>query len=253
MATVTWGEDLAAIYDDVYEQGARPESLDPLVDLLTELAGDRPALELAVGTGRVALALHGRGVAVSGIELSPAMADRMAAKPGADVVPVVLGDMATVRVERPRGGFGLVYLVASSIMNVTTQQEQVAVFRNAAAHLGPGGSFVVEVVVPRPEEVPAGAIGRVFRLTDEHVGVETYDDPVGQIASSHHWMRVQGRLTTHAAPYRYVWPSELVLMGELAGLRLRDRWADWTRGPFTAQSPRQVAVFEKPEGADGPR
>ena len=131
-------------------------------------------------------------------------------------------------------------------MNVTTQREQVAVFANAAAHLEPGGCFVVEVAVPQLRRVPPGELGRVFEMRPDHVAIETFDDLVGQVTWSHHWMDVQGRLVRHAAPYRYVWPSELDLMAELAGLRLRDRWAGWSHEPFTSDSTSQVAVFERP-------
>jgi hypothetical protein len=156
--------------------------------------------------------------------------------------------MATTRVA---GGFALVYLVANTIMNVTTQDEQLAVFANAAAHLEPGGRFVVEVGVPQLRSVPRGEVGRVFTLDPDHVGIETYDDLVGQIAWSHHWMEAGGRLVRHSAPYRYVWPSELDLMARIAGLRLRERWAGWDRSLFTSDSGSQVAVFEKvPESGE---
>lgn len=147
--------------------------------------------------------------------------------------------------KRVPGTFKLVYLVANTIMNVTTQQDQMAVFANAAAHLEPGGRFVVEVIVPQLRSVPQGEIGRIFNLDPDHVGIETFDDLVGQIAWSHHWMEVDGRLVRHSAPYRYVWPSELVLMAAMAGFRLRDRWAGWDQAPFTSASTSQVAVFEK--------
>ncbi len=143
------------------------------------------------------------------------------------------------------GEFALVYLVYNTIMNVTTLDEQVAVFANAAAHLEPGGCLVVEVVVPQLRRLPHGEMARVFTMEPDHVGVETFDDPVGQISWSHHWMNVDGRFIGHSAPYRYVWPAELDLMGRLAGFRLRDRWADWSGAEFTAGSASQVAVFEK--------
>jgi SAM-dependent methyltransferase len=223
--------------------------LGPTVDVLAELAqtgaasADRGgrALEFAVGTGRVALPLAGRGVSVSGIELSPHMAEVLRAKPGADTVRVTLGDMTTTRAD---GRFDLVYLVFNTIMNVTTQDEQIAVCANAAAHLLPGGRFVVEVGVP---EVPGAAgPGRVFDLSAGHVGIDTVDDPVGQILSSHHWTLIGGRWVRHSAPYRYVWPSELDLMARLAGLRLENRWSGWDRAPFTAASTSQIAVYRKP-------
>ena len=237
-----WDQDIAEVYDAIYTAKFDETVLRPMVDLLAELAGDGPALELAVGTGRVALPLSKRGISMTGIELSPHMAERLRAKPGADAVPVVIGDMTTTRVP---GTFTLVYLVANTLMNVTTQDEQLAVFANAAAHMDQGGCFVVELVVPQLRGVPRGERGRVFTLDADHVGVETFDDLVGQIAWSHHWMEVGGRLVRHSAPYRFVWPSELDLMARLAGLRLRNRWADWKRAPFTSESTSQVAVFEK--------
>lgn len=242
MGSIVWDQDIAEVYDAVYAAMFDDAVLRPMVDLLAELAGAGPALELAAGTGRVALPLSERGIPVSAIELSPHMADRLRAKPGADAVAVTIGDMTTTRVP---GTFELVYLVANTIMNVTTQDEQVSVFANAAAHLRPGGCFVVELVVPQLRAVPRGEMGRVFTLDADHVGIETFDDLVGQIAWSHHWMEVEGRLVRHAAPYRFVWPSELDLMARLAGLRLRSRWADWERSAFTSDSSRQVAVFEK--------
>lgn len=238
-----WGRTIAAAYDATSAPMFDPAVLDPAVDLLAELAGGGAALELAVGTGRVALPLSARGVPVSGIELSPHMAEQLRAKPGAEAVPVTVGDMTSARVP---GSFRLVYLVWSSLMNVTTQDEQLATFENAAAHLEPGGCFVVEVAVPHLPDVTRGDVGRVFTLEPDHIGIDTLDDLVGQITSSHHWMQVDGRLVHHSAPYRYVWPSELDLMARCAGLRLRDRWSDWTRSPFTAESQTQVAVFEKP-------
>jgi SAM-dependent methyltransferase len=239
---VVWGRDLAEVYDAVYSAKQEPSVLDPMLDFLAELAHGESALEFAVGTGRVALPLSGRGVTVRGIELSPDMVEQLRAKPGADHVPVAIGDMTTTRVP---GSFTLVYLVANSIMNVTTQDQQLAVFVNAAAHLRPGGCFVAEVIVPQLRSVPRGEIGRVFTLTSDHVGIETFDDLVGQVAWSHHWMEVGGRLVKHSAPYRYVWPSELDLMARLGGFRLRNRWAGWNREAFTSDSTSQVAVYEK--------
>lgn len=243
MATVTWGPEIAAAYDESSAAMARPAVLRPTVDVLADLTGGGPALEFAIGTGRVALPLAARGIDVHGIELSPHMVEQLRRKPGGAELTVVIGDMATTRVD---GEFALVYLVFNTIMNVTTQAEQVAVFRNAAAHLAPGGRFVVEVIVPQLRQVPRGEIGRVFVADPHHVGVETFDDLVGQIAWSHHWMTAGGALVHHAAPYRYVWPSELDLMGELAGLSLEHRWADWERAPFTSDSQSQVAVFRRP-------
>jgi SAM-dependent methyltransferase len=241
MGSIVWGPEIAEVYDKTYTVTFEPPVLGPIVGLLAELARGGPALEFAVGTGRVALPLSKR-IVVHGIELSPHMAQQLLAKPDADAVPLTIGDMTTTRVP---GTFKLVYLVANTIMNVTTQDDQLAVFANAAAHLEGGGFFVVEVLVPQLRRVPPGQAGWVFTLDPDHVGIETFDDTAAQIAWSHHWIEVDGRLVRHSAPYRYVWPSELDLMAKITGFRVRDRWAGWDRAPFTSSSHSQVAVFEK--------
>jgi SAM-dependent methyltransferase len=238
-----WGKEIAEAYDTSTSVMFQPAHLDPVVELLAELAGAGPVLELAIGTGRVALPLAARGIALEGVELSPHMLEQLRAKPGGDAIAVTVGDMASTSVGRT---FKLVYLVFNTIMNVTTQDEQVAVFANAAAHLEPGGCFVVEVSIPQLRRLPAGELGRVFAMEPDHVGIETFDDLVGQVTWSHHWSKIDGRLLQDSAPYRYVWPSELDLMARLAGLRMRERWAGWKREPFTSESESQVAVFEKP-------
>jgi len=238
-----WDREIAEAYDASTAPMFAPGVLGPAVEKLFELARGGPVLEFAVGTGRVALPLSARGVDVHGIELSPHMVEQLRRKPGAGAVAVTVGDMAHTRVP---GSFTLVYLVFNTIMNVTTQRGQVAVFENASAHLAPGGRFVVEVVVPRLQAFGPGTLGRVSTLEPDHVGIERLDDPVAQIASSHHWMVVDGRLVRHTAPFRYVWPAELELMGRFAGLELHERWAWWDGAPFTHRSPQQVAVFEKP-------
>lgn len=242
MATVLWGAETAAVYDAACADMFAPAVLGPAVDVLAALAGDGAALEFAAGTGRVALPLSERGVPVAGVELSPDMAAVLRGKPGAAAVPVTIGDMTSTRVP---GEFSLVYLVFNTIMNVTTQDEQVAVFANAAAHLVPGGRFVVEVGLPPVAGLPATEFARVFDISDGHVGVDTIDDPVAQITSSHHWTLLDGQWRRSSAPYRYVWPSELDLMGKLAGLRLEHRWAGWDKAPFTGTSTSQVAVYQK--------
>ena len=245
MATNVWGAELAKHYDEGSARMFEPAVLGPTVDVLTELARDGAgrALEFAVGTGRVALPLAERGVEVAGIELSPHMAEALRAKPGADAIPVTVGDMTTTRVD---GTFSLVYLVFNTIMNVTTQDEQVAVFENAAAHLARGGRFVVEAGLPPMAGLPATEPGRVFDLSPRHVGIDTHDDPVGQIISSHHWTLIDGQWTQDSAAFRYVWPSELDLMARLAGLRLEHRWSGWDKSPFTGASTAQIAVYLKP-------
>jgi SAM-dependent methyltransferase len=248
MGPIVWGQNIAEVYDSVYAYEAEPSVVAPMVDFLVEVARGGPALEFAIGSGRIALALNARGVPVKGIELSPHMVDQMQSKPGAEAIPVVIGDMSTAHVP---GTFELVYVVANSLMNLTTQEEQLAVFANAATHLAPSGHFVVELIVPQLRRVPLSERSWVFRLDPNHVGIETYDDVVGQVAWSHHWMEVDGRLVRHSAPYRYIWPSELVLMAKLAGFDLRDRWGDWERSPFTSESARQIAVFVKNDPGRG--
>ncbi len=242
MATVLWGPEIASVYDDTSSDMFDPAVVGPTVDVLAALAGQGAALEFAIGTGRVALPLSGRGVPVAGIELSPDMAAVLRAKPGAAAVPVTIGDMTSARVP---GAYSLVYLVFNTIMNVTTQDEQVAVFENAAAHLASGGRFVVEVGLPAIAGLPATELGRVFDVSPGHVGIDTIDDPVAQITSSHHWTLIDGQWRRSSAPYRYVWPSELDLMARIAGLRLEHRWAGWDKAPFTGSSTSQVAVYQK--------
>ncbi|HEX4491276.1 MAG TPA: class I SAM-dependent methyltransferase [Acidimicrobiia bacterium] len=243
MGTVEWGREVAEAYDADSAEMFDPGVLGPTVAFLGDLAGDGAALELAIGTGRVALPLSARGIEVHGIELSPHMAAVLRAKPGADRIDVTVGDMATTRLDAT---FRLVYLVFNTIMNLTTQDEQVRVFENAAAHLEPGGAFVVEVLIPQIRRVAPGELGRVFSLEDDHVGIETFDDLAGQISWSHHWVQDGDTLRRHSAPYRFVWPSELDLMARVAGLRLRERWSSWQRTRFDPNGIGQVVVYEKP-------
>jgi SAM-dependent methyltransferase len=218
-----------------YDEDNAGLPVEPVVDVLVDLARGGAALELAIGTGRVAVPLAQRGVSVSGIELSPDMVARLREKPGGEAIPVALGDMATTRVD---GSFALVYLVRNTIMNLTTQEAQVACFANAAAHLEPGGSFLVEVVVPntRPLEV--------FDLSDTHVGVDEYDADTQRLVS-HHFRLRDGRWERRSMPFRAASPAELDLMARSVGLRLRDRWSDWGREPFSAASTSHVSVWEK--------
>jgi SAM-dependent methyltransferase len=241
MPARVWGRDVAEAYDATSAAMFDPSVLDPCVDFLAELAHGGPALEFAIGTGRVALPLSDRGLRVSGIELSPDMAAQLKAKAGAERIPVSIGDMT---VTRASGSFSLVYVVRNAITCVTTQDEQVAIVANAAAHLEPDGYFVVDVVVPQLRTLPPEDIGRVFTFETDHIGLETFDDVVEQVKWSHHWNVVDGRLLRHSAPHRYVWPSELDLMAKLAGLQRAERLAGWSREPFTSESPRQIAVYK---------
>ena len=234
--------DVAARYDEALGAMGSPEVLGPTVDLLADLAGTGAALEMAVGTGRVALPLAARGVPVSGIELSPDMVEQLRAKPGGDAIPVTIGDMTTARVD---GSFRLVYLLYNTIGNVETQDRQVACFENAANHLQPGGRFVIEMVVPELRRLVPGHDAVVFAHAPGYVGYDRYDDLVAQHAVSHHFVADGAGAREFRTPWRYVWPSELDLMARLAGLELTDRWADWDRSPFTGDSPSHVSVWRK--------
>jgi SAM-dependent methyltransferase len=234
-------ERIAKGYDAKWAYLAEPAVVDPAVNFLAELAGTGAALELGIGTGRVALPLSRRGVAVHGIELSPAMVAQLQSKPGADAIGVTIGDFATARVD---GTFTLAYLVRNTIANLTTQDQQVACFGNVAAHLEPGGCFVIEVYVPELQRLPPGETIHAFAVTPTHLGFEEYD-VAKQIAYSHHYWVVDGKLETFSAPFRYVWPSELDLMARLAGMTLRERWSSWDREPFTSDSRSHVSVWEK--------
>jgi SAM-dependent methyltransferase len=237
-----FGESVAATYDRTEEGMFAPAAIDPAVDRLAGLAGDGRALEFAIGTGRIALPLAARGVPVYGIDMSRAMVARMQAKPGADAIGVTIGDIATTRVE---GSFSVAYLVFNTIMNLTTQDAQVACFANAAAHLQPGGCFVVEVGVPDLRRLPPGQDTVPFQVTPTRWAYDWYD-PATQAQSSNYITVENGQGSFWSVPFRYVWPAELDLMARLAGMRLRDRWAGWAGEPFTSESGQHVSVWEKP-------
>jgi SAM-dependent methyltransferase len=232
---------VAASYDEHEADMFEPDVLDPMVEVLAELAVGGRALEFAIGTGRVALPLAARGVAVVGIELSAAMVEQLRRKPGGDALDVAIGDMRTTQVE---DRFTLVYLVFNTIMNVMTQDGQVACFENAARHLQPGGCFVVEVMVPDLRRLPPGERVRAFATDPTHLGFDEYDLATQAAASHHHYLE-DGAWRSFTMPFRYVWPAELDLMARLAGMTLRARWGDWDRSPFTSDSRKHVSVWEK--------
>jgi SAM-dependent methyltransferase len=236
-----FGEQVAARYDDdpvMFDSAV----VGPTVDFLAGLAGNGAALELGIGTGRIALPLAQRGVRVHGIDLSEAMVARLRAKPGAEEIGVTIGDFASTVVE---GTFSLAYLVFNTIMNLTTQDEQVACFQNVAAHLEPGGCFVIEVGVPGLQRLPPGEIFQPFTVTPTRLGFDEYDI-AAQGLVSHHYSVVDGSFNLNSVPFRYVWPAELDLMARIAGLALRERWSGWLREPFTSDSTKHVSVWEKP-------
>jgi SAM-dependent methyltransferase len=215
-----------------YDESTAGMPIEPVVDFLLPFAGGG-ALELAIGTGRIAVPLAERGVRVVGIDFSPDMVAELRKKTGE--IPVAIGDMSATTVD---GTFSLVYVVFNSINNVTTQDGQVATFANAAGHLEPGGCFVVEVGVQNRQRL------EVFDLSDTHVGVDELDFDTQRLVS-HHFSLVEGRWRRVSVPFRSVSPAELDLMARLAGLELRERWADWDRSPFTAESAKHVSVWQK--------
>jgi SAM-dependent methyltransferase len=234
-----FGEEVAAWYDESSAEMFEPAVVGPVVDFLADLAGEGAALELGIGTGRIALPLAQRGVRVHGIDLSTAMVQRLRAKPAAENVGVTIGDFARTTVD---GTFSLAYLVFNTINNLTTQAEQVACFRNVASHLEPGGCFVIEVGVPALRLLPPGQRFVPFDVSPEHLGFDEYD-VVDQGLISHHYRPHDGRQAS--TPFRYVWPSELDLMAVIAGMTLRGRWSGWKREPFTSESTKHVSVWEK--------
>jgi SAM-dependent methyltransferase len=236
----TWDVEVAQRYDTPGTGMFAPEVLGPTVDRLAELAGGGRALEFAIGTGRVAVPLAGRGVPVTGIELSRPMADRLRTKVDEATIPVVIGDMATALAP---GSYTLVYLVFNTISNLLTQAEQVACFHNATRHLTPDGRFVIELWVPELRVLPPGRQATVCHSEPGYIGLDTYD-VLNQQVVSHHFRFSDGRQAElFRSPHRYIWPAELDLMGQLAGFELESRHADWVGSPFTAESPSHVSVY----------
>jgi SAM-dependent methyltransferase len=235
-----WDRFAAESYDTPGTGMFAPEVLGPTVERLAAIAGGGRVLEMAVGTGRVAVPLAERGVAVTGIELSQPMVEVLRTKADEQRIPVVVGDMATARAP---GDYDLVYLVFNTISNLLTQAEQVACFRNAARHLRPGGRFVIELWVPELRRLPPGTPATVGVAEPGYLLVDTYD-VLHQHVVSHHVRFGEGReATLGRSPHRYIWPAELDLMGQLAGFELESRHADWVGSEFTAESPSHVSVY----------
>ncbi len=241
-----WDAETAERYDESSAFMFAPEVLDPAVDFLAGLAGDGPVLELAIGTGRVAVPLAERGLAVSGIELSQPMVDALLRK--RTDIPVVVGDMASTTVP---GEFSLVFVAWNSIGNLRTQAEQVACFANAARHLAPGGRFVIELWIPGIRRFPPGQAAVPFHVGEHHVGLDTYDLATQQGTSHHYRRHDDGSVTYGASNFRYLWPSECDLMAQLAGMELESRTADWSGAPFTGDSESHVSVWRKPGAPAG--
>lgn len=241
MSGTAFDDWVAQRYERLWPELFDPAVVDPAVNFLAALAETGPALELGVGTGRIALPLSRRGVAVHGIDLSPAMIAQLQAQPGADAIGVTVGDFTRTRLDRT---FRLAYLPRNTITNLTTQDEQVDCFSNVAAHLEPGGLFVIENYIPDLRRLPPGTTTHVFTRTATHLGFEEYD-VAAQVAVSHHYWTIDGQLRTFSSPHRYLWPAELDLMARLAGMTLRERWSDWHRTPFTGDSRQHISVWTK--------
>ena len=241
MAKKNYFDGLIAKNYDLAPDIFDPVLVDAAVDFLADLATGGAALELGIGTGRIALPLTRRGISVHGIELSPAMVAELQAKPGAVDIGVTIGDFAETRVD---GTFRLVYLVYNTITNLTTQDEQVECFLNVARHLEPGGLFVIELEVPPLQRLPPGENVRAFTVNPPHLGFDEID-VVTQKGVSHHYWVGDNKAWVNSMPYRFVWPSELDLMARIAGMTLHERWGDWNREPFTATSGKHISVWEK--------
>ncbi len=240
-----WDESKAGRYDDPADPMNSAGRIGPVVDVLEELAGAGPVLELAIGTGRIGVPLRERGVPVAGIELSAPMVDVLRTKADETTIPVVVGDMATTQAPG-EGSFTLVYLVYNTIGNLRTQDEQVECFRNAARHLAPGGRFLVEDGVPPLRRMPPGQSAVPFDVSQAHVGFDTFDLVTQQAVSHHYTREADGKFRYDPHHFRYVWPSELDLMARLAGLEREHRWGGWDRSPFTAESTSYVSVWRDP-------
>jgi SAM-dependent methyltransferase len=235
---------IASEYEAKWPHIFEPAAVDHAVHFLSERSHGGPVLELGIGTGRLALPLSATGVRVHGIELSSDMVAQLRVQPGADAIGITLGDFSTARVEGMQGDFTLAYLVRNTIMNLTAQDAQVACFRNVAAHLAPGGQFVIEVLVPELRRLPPGDTVRTFDVTPAHLGFDEYDVARQGLVSHHYWI-TGNEVEAFSPPFRYVWPSELDLMARLAGMTLRERWADWDQAPFTSESTSHVSVWQK--------
>ena len=235
--------DVAEVYDQGHADRFAEEDVGPAVEVLAELAGDGVAVEFAIGTGRLGLPLSQRGIQLHGIDFSEPMLAQLREKPGADQISLTTGDMSTTQVCRDAA---VVYLVFNTIGNLRTQDGQVACFRNAAAHLAPGGRFVIEVGVPQVHRLAAGETAMPFHLSEGHLGFDEYVDQVTQVLVSHHYYFDGDRSRRLSGAFRYVWPSELDLMAQLAGLEFESRWSSWDKEPFTSDSSAHVSVWRKP-------
>jgi SAM-dependent methyltransferase len=240
-----FGDRVAEDYDESEAAMFAPSVIGATAEFLADLAGPGPVLELGIGTGRIAFPLSERGLDVHGVDLSPAMLAKLRAKRGAGRITLTQGDFASISLDRQ---FSLIYLVFNTIMNLTTQQDQLACFHNVARHLRPGGRFVIETCVPGIRRLPPGQTVVPFRITPTTLGFDEYE-VASQRVVSHHYRVLGGHVDVRAIPFRYVWPAELDLMARIAGLQLVERWGGWNGEPFTGESERHVSVWEGRRGA----
>ena len=237
-ADETYGERVAGVYDEWFSE------YDPhAIDALAELARNGRALELGIGTGRIALPLSQQNVEVHGIDAAPSMISRLRSKPGSDRITVTQGSFADVAVD---GEFALVYVVFNTFFALPSQQDQVRCFRNVAAHLSPDGCFVIEAFVPNMARFTAGQVNWATRVTEDLVELDVgRHDQATQRVVSQKVVITDGNVRLYPVQIRYAWPSELDLMAQLAGLRLRDRWSNWNREPFTSESGKHISIYQR--------
>lgn len=241
-----YDETDAEQYDDDNASVSTPEALDPMLNVLVDLAGTGRVLEFASGTGRVTVPLSRGGVDVAGIELSPHMTTKLHEKISAERVPVVVGDMATATAP-DAGDYSLVFLVFNTISNLRTQAEQVECFRNAARHLRPGGRFLIELWVPQLQRMAPGMQLAPMHFEDNgHLVFDTYDLATQECTSHHYRPQADGSARYGMGRFRYIWPPECDLMAQVAGLEFESRWAGWDRSPFSSSDPSHVSVWRKP-------
>lgn len=237
---LTYGERIAAVYDEFYS-----EYEGAAVDLLQELAAGGRALELGIGTGRIALPLRERGIDVTGIDVSTAMIARLRAKPGGSEIPVVQTSFAEFDLE---SRFDLVYVVFNTFFSLLTQEDQVRCFQSVARHLAEEGSFLLEAFVPDLCRFEAQQTVRAVQVEADMVRLDlSRHRPVEQQVSSQHVRLSEEGIRLYPVVLRYAWPSELDLMARLAGLRLKDRWGSWEKGAFSASSTRHISVYGRTE------
>jgi SAM-dependent methyltransferase len=239
----TYGDRIADVYDEIYPEIPFSGDISTTVDFLSSLAGAGPALELGIGTGRVALPLAAAGVEVHGIDASVAMVERLRSKPGGDTIPVTIGDFRDFSIDTT---FKAIYVPFNTFFGLLTQDDQVACFRGVARHLAPDGVFVLEAFVPDPTRYERGQRVSAIHVEPEEVSLEvTKHDPIAQTSHSQHVVIREDGIRLYPVRVRYAYVAELDLMARLAGMRLRERWADWDRTPFSSDSGKHISVWER--------